>query len=523
MPFALALLGGACLWLSLPDRGLWWLAPVGVALLAVATRGRRKRTGALLGFLAGLAYFVPTLSWSASYLSALPWLALASVQSLYLAALGAASAALQTRRGALVRTRPVGIALLWVGQEYLRSWTPYGGFPWARLAFGQADGPYARFAALAGVPGVAFAVALSGALLAAAWLPRSASTPSAPGGEAARLGAAGGAVLIALAGFTVPVGHLNTVGTADVVAVQGNVPAPGLEFNAHRRAVLDNHVRATVAEATRRDGAGLAAPDLVVWPENASDIDPVGHPDAGEAIRSAVSAIDAPVLLGTLRVTPQRLENLSYLYLPGRSRPVAEYVKRHPAPFAEYIPHRSFWRLFSSEVDLLTRDYDAGDAVGIMDVPAAGIPGRTPMRVGDLICFEVAYDDLTADLIDRDAELLVVQTNNATFGFSAESAQQLAISRLRAIETGRSVVHVSTVGISALISPDGVAHQRTELFTTAVVHDTLPLVQGRLPSAWIGPWLPWLTLAGLVAVVATGRAGRPRRGLPSRGQPAGGR
>jgi apolipoprotein N-acyltransferase len=250
-----------------------------------------------------------------------------------------------------------------------------------------------------------------------------------------------------------------------VLFVQGNVPKPGLDFNAERRAVLDNHVRATI-EASSRD---QRPPTLVVWPENASDIDPLTNVDAEADIRLAVESAGAPVLVGAVLDGPgEYVSNASLFYRPGAPQAdPARYVKQHPVPFAEYIPYRSFFRNFSDKVDLVARDFTKGSRPGGFEVPVTG--GR-PYWIIPTICFEVAYDDLMRDSTlqhGRGDSILAVQTNNATFGYTAESEQQFAISRLRAIEHGRSIVHVSTVGVSGFINPDGTYVDKTTLFTQA--------------------------------------------------------
>ena len=188
------------------------------------------------------------------------------------------------------------------------------------------------------------------------------------------------------------------------------------------------------------------------------------------------------------------VSNASLLYLPGQGL-TARYVKRHPVPFAEYIPYRSFFRTFSHKVDLVFSDFIAGTNVGVFRVPARD--GGT-IAAGPIICFEVAYDALVRDTVDHGANVLLVQTNNATFGFTDESVQQLAISRIRAIEHGRSIVHVSTVGVSAMITPDGTAHQRSTLFTSTVLAADLPLRTERTIADRVGPW-PELLASAAVA------------------------
>ena len=530
----LALVSGAALWLAFPGHDLWLMAPVGVALLAVATRGARPRRGFLLGLVSGLVYFTATLSWSGIYVGALPWIALSVLQALFVAILGAVTAFLQTGSGALVRTRPFVVALAWVGQEALRDRIPYGGFPWVRLAFSQADSPIGRLAALGGAPMVTFGVALSGGLLAfflvalgqaiasrhtppaspdqVAPTSRPARIRASVTGPRAAVGAAAAGVVVGAAGLLVPLPTDGTLTT--VMAVQGNVPQAGLEFNAQRRAVLDNHVAGTLAGAADVGAGKIPQPDLVVWPENSSDIDPVRNGDAADQITRAVTAIKAPVILGALLEEPlPNVSNASLLYLPGQGL-VGRYVKQHPVPFAEYIPQRPFFRIFSDQVDLVRADFAAGTTPVVFRVPnSAG----GEIVAGPTICFEVAYDDLVHENVTLGANLQLVQTNNATFGYTDESVQQLAISRIRAMEHGRSIVHISTVGVSALITPDGTAHKATSLYTRAVLSGALPLRSERTVATTVGPWPEFAGCAVLVALLLR-RLARARNGR----QPAGG-
>jgi apolipoprotein N-acyltransferase len=492
---ALAVAGGLCIWLAFPDHDLWPLAPVGVALLAVATRGQRARTGALLGLLTGLASFGPTLHWSGVYVGNLPWVALTVLQALYVALLGLALPAAWRTRGAA----PVVIAGLWVAQEALRDRTPYGGFPWARLAFSQTGAPTLHLASVGGAPLVSFVTALAGGLLAFAVVNLRRRLVGGLGALAA--------VAVVAAGLLVP---LPTSGrTIQVAGVQGDVPTAGLDFDAQRAAVLDLHARGALKLASEVELGTRRQPDLVIWPENSSDLDPYQQADARATIQAAVDATKAPTLVGAvLDSPPGKLSNVSIVWSPG-SGPGEQYVKRHPVPFGEYIPDRSFFRRFSSKIDLVPRDFVAGHQVGLL---SAG-----PAKVGVAICFEVAYDGLLRQSVDKGADLLAVQTNNATFGYTDEAAQQLAMSRLRAVEHGRSVAQISTVGISALIDPDGRIVQQTRLFTPALLQAALPLRTQITISDHLGPWtevvLVGIGLAGLAGGVLAGgvRVGRRRR------------
>lgn len=494
----LALVGGLCLWLSFPDHDLGYLAVVGVALVGVAMWDVRPRLAALLGLVAGVACFLPTLSWSGIFVGRFPWFALSVTEGLYLAAMGAVLAVVQRpliRSGRLLLAALL-IPVLWVLQEWLRGTFPYGGFPWARIAFGQAETPFARWAALGGAPLITFAVALVAVPLVLVVVTR--RPPFV---------AVGLALVAGLAPFAVPV-PTSGDSTAKVALVQGNVPRAGLDFNAERRKVLNNHVAGT--EKLAKAHRDL---DLVIWPENSSDIDPLRNEDARVQVQRALKATGTPMIIGAILDEPApAVSNASLYYLPGGGEP-ERYVKQHPVPFAEYVPHRDFYRLFSSKVDLVRVGFAKGDRNVAFTVKG---------REGDFsaiptICFEVAYDGLMRSAV-KDAEakgdpsLLVVQTNNATFGYSAESTQQYAISRIRAIEHGRSVAHVSTVGVSGFVNPDGSTTPTTELFTAAQPVDDVVLRSGLTLSDRLGPWVEWAS--GILLVIAIGW--RLRRGAAGR-------
>ncbi len=269
--------------------------------------------------------------------------------------------------------------------------------------------------------------------------------------------------------------------------------------------MLDNHAAVTQHLAGQVRENGSPQPDLVVWPENASDIDPLRNVDAHAVIDSAVADIAAPTLVGTLLVDDQgHVRNTTLVWDPATG-PGEQYVKRHPVPFAEYVPYRDFFRRITPLVDLVRADMVPGDRVGVLDVAGT--------RVGDLICFEVVEDGLVADTVRNGAQLIVVQTNNATFGYTDESVQQLAMSRVRAVEHGRAVVHVSTVGVSAMIAPDGTVLDSSKLFTAAVLQADLPLRTSTTLATRLGAWPEALLAAGgiLSAVAGTRAATRAIR------------
>ncbi len=278
---------------------------------------------------------------------------------------------------------PLWTAALWVLQEALRGRLPFGGFPWGRLAFSQGDSPLTPLAALGGAPLVTLVVALlAGALAWAVLHVRSAPALAAVTAVVPVLAAVGTAALV----------PLPTSGEAVRVAVvQGNVPRLGLDFNAQRAAVLGNHVEATRQLAADVRAGRVEQPDLVVWPENASDIDPFTDPAAYDLIDAAVQDVGVPVLVGAVLQGPgDQVSNAGIVWDP-ETGPGERYVKRHPVPFGEYIPYRSLVRRVTDKVDLVPRDFAAGDEVGVLDVG--------PVRLGDVICFEVAYDDLVRDVV----------------------------------------------------------------------------------------------------------------------------
>jgi apolipoprotein N-acyltransferase len=507
----LAAAGGLVLVLAFPGYDLPALAVLGPAALALAVREQRLRSGLWLGLVFGLAFFVPLLSWTGTYVGALPWLALAGWEALHLAVLGGATA-LTSR----LPLWPLWAAGLWVADEAVRGRFLLGGFPWGRLGFSQTEGPLLSLAAYGGVPLVSFAVALTGTLLAAAVLAlhraRRGSGPDRPvggRGAAVRTAAAVAAVLAVpvagtLAWLPLAGSSLTDGGPAATVAViQGNVPRAGLDFNAQRRAVLDNHVQQTIELAGAVAAGEQPRPDLVLWPENSSDIDPYTNADAARQIDRAASAIDAPILVGAIVNGPGRfISNTAIVWDPGTG-PGDTYVKRHPVPLAEYVPARGFFRFFSTQVDRV-HDQRAGDEVGALDV--GGI------RLGDLICFEVVYDGLVRDVVDGGAGMLVVQTNNATFGFTDESEQQLAMSRLRAVEFGRTVAVAATSGISAVVAPDGSVVRSSSLFTPAVFVEEIAQRDSATVAQRLGSAPEWaLTAVGAGAVLATARPGLLRR------------
>lgn len=494
----LAVLGGIGLLLAFPGYDLWPLAILGCGALALATAGARLRAGLLAGFLLGLTWYTPMFAWAGTYAGAGPWLAMSVASALYPAALGGLLALLQ--RGGAVR--PVVGAAAWVLMEQARTVTPFGGFPWGRIAFSQGDSPLLPAVALVSVLGLGFLVALAGGLLAR-------------GGQLALERRAAGAVLAAAAAATVVTAPLllspPTGGEVlRVAAVQGDLPPDFTRtLTAERGAMLQRYLDQTMDLATDVQTGGTAYPDLLLWPEGASDLD-LRAAGTGEqtvaAIQEVVDAVDAPLLLGATSRTPQDVpQNMVFALAPGEGVTQA-YQKVYLAPFGEFMPLRPLMRHLSEWVDRIP-DWEPGQEPGVLDVRLRD--GRQ-VPVGLTICFENVMDRAVRDVAADGAQIVVVPTSNAWFGEGHQSVEHLGISRLRAVEMGRSVVHISNVGVSGLVTPDGQVHERTELFTQDLLQGELPLREGLTPAMAHGHLVPWVAGAVVLLGLVGGRLRRER-------------
>jgi apolipoprotein N-acyltransferase len=481
-----AALGGALLYLSFPPRPLWWLALPAFALLGVALHGRRARPAFGYGVLFGLAFLLPLLHWITTLVGSVPWVALVVLESLFVG-LGTAGMALVSR----LRGAPVWAAAVWVAAEALRGSVPWGGLPWGRVGFGQPDGPLVPVAALGGEPLLSFVTVLAG--LALGELVRRLVSRQVRGAVVA---AVIGVVAVAagpLAGLVPPLSG-GAGRTVTIAAIQGNVPRLGLDFNAQRRAVLDNHVKQTLVLAADVAAGRQPKPDIVIWPENSSDIDPLRNADAAAQIDRAAQAVGVPVLVGSVLVNPDgRTTSNSALVWQGGVGVVDRADKRRVQPFGEYMPWRSFFRLFSSYVDRAGY-FVPGTGPGVVHM--AGIP------VGVTICWEVAFDDLVEASVENGAQVLAVPSNNATFGLSEMTYQQMAISEVRSVEHDRTSIIATTSGVSATIDPDGTVTRSTRQFTPDVLVDRTVLRDTTTLATRLGSAPEWALIAvGLAAVV----------------------
>jgi apolipoprotein N-acyltransferase len=303
-----------------------------------------------------------------------------------------------------------------------------------------------------------------------------------------------------------------TSGSWVVAVVQCGVPGTGRDLVGNHRAVTANHVAGTVQLAQDAASGTVRRPDLVVWPENSTAVDPLVDPVARSGIQWAVEAVGAPVLVGGIVSGPTSGTILNQGIVWDRTGPTDQrYTKRHPVPFGEYIPFRDVLGGISPRLDEVPRDALPGTPEG-------------PLRVGgvlvaDAICFDVAYSDVLGKQVRQGAEVAVVQTSNASFFGTSQLEQQLTITRARAAELGRAIAVASTNGVSAVIGPDGELLQRAPTRSREILVQEVPLRTGLTPAIKLGSSIPVgagvIALAGLARLglrrlVATGWPGRRR-------------
>jgi apolipoprotein N-acyltransferase len=506
---------GLLLCASYPRLDWWWAAILAFGVLAwVLTRPATTPIGGFgYGFLFGLAFYLPLIRWISILVGPVPLLALVVLCAAFPGLFGLAAVAVRRLAG-----WPIWFALLWSAQEWLKCTIPFGGFPWGVVAAGQTSGPFLPLVRLGGVPLLSLAIVLTGCGAAAlvmetvSWWrasQRSRNTDRPTAGDA-RVAAAPPAVVLPafciclmffLAAAVWPqVRHSGTGSgnepTATAAAVQGNVPRLGLEFNAQRLAVLGNDVRETRRLADDVRAGRAPQPDFVVWPEDASEIDPTDNPEAAQEISVAVEAIGAPILVGTVldladRPAHEPAQTNTVIVWNPRSGPGERHDKRIVQPFGEYLPWRGFFRHLSGMADM---------AGYIVPGKGSGVvrAGGTP--IGIATCWEVSFDRALQHSVRNGAQLLAVPANNANFN-QTMSEQQLAFSKLRAVELDRYAVVASNVGISALVTPDGRELQRTQFFSPAYLDNQVRLKTSMTPAAKWGPIVQGALVVAALAVL----------------------
>jgi apolipoprotein N-acyltransferase len=498
------LVAGLLLAAAFAPAGVWPLAVVSPALLVVTLYGRSLRGAFAVGFAFGLAFFIPLLAWVIN-LAWFAWVALAIASALIFAVFAVAQRLLLN-----LRWWPVAVAGWWVAAEAFRDRWPWGGFPWGRLAMSQAGLPTQGWAAIGGPPVLSFVVGLTGATLA--WILVTALTegragrrrPVAIAAVAFAATAAVSCLPAALPLDAVPA----SARTAVVAAIQGNVPRERASLAAQLNSdwvVTVNHATATEKLARAVAAGQRPAPDLVVWPENSTDIDPTLDAAVYNEIAGAAATIGRPILVGAVLQNPER--NAGLLWLPGKG-PTASYVKRRLVPFGEYIPFRSLISKITSLTQLQQVPFTPGHKAVTLDV------GQ--IKLGDVICYEVAFDDLVRSEVQAGANVLSMQSNDATFErvgpITAESGQQLAMARIRAVEFDRAVVVASTTGYSAIIAPDGHLITSSGTWQQAELEARVPLLTSATLAERAGAWPEWAIVAATALALGLAVARARQRG-----------
>jgi apolipoprotein N-acyltransferase len=477
---------GVLLFLSNPPADLGPLAFVALVPLLWAVRGAGARRGALLGLTFGLVYYGLLLHWLTPF-GLIAWLPLVVAQAAYAALFGAVAAVVirsdRALRAALV------LAAAWTAIDWTRGVWPLGGFTWGALAYTQhGNHPLLPLASVTGMWGVTFVVMLVNALILGAGEGLMSGRRLVPVG----LLAAGAAAALLPGLIAIPPA---TGQPLDVAVVQGNVPR---ELASDRLLqtleVAQNHI--ALHERLAGD-----PPDLAVWPENSLAADPARVPSLGMAVAASIRAVGAPTLVGAVAPAPgDRVFNQAILY-SGSGRIVGRYSKLHLVPGGEYIPFEPVlgW----------TQRYRRGNAV-LAPGSRLSLFLVDGVAIGTPICFENVFPDLFRRFVDAGAELVVLTTNDSSFLESEASREHVIISQIRAVETGRWVVHAAISGQSAVIDPTGRVRARTGLFQQRILRASVPTSESRTAYVRFGDWFPWA--AGLAMVVALTLGWRRRRG-----------
>lgn len=481
--------GGAVLAsLSFPQPGIGLLMFVGLPMMVFAFRGATLRAGLGLGFLVGFVYYGIVARWLTIYLGVVPWLGLVGLQAVLWAVGGVLLVAawrganhlnLHSVRGILLAG--VLLAAAWTTREAFAANYPWGGFAWARVSQSQADTPFRYLATLFGMSGASAVLVLAVVvtILLVQW-----------GGSRRVLVTRVSVVAAALLAL-LPIPYLMLTsapsGSFRVAAVQGNSDS-ALFSTARQGDAIRNHFDAMNA-------VSIGKVDAVVWPENAMDINPLAN-DTAAAFADLVSTeTGAPFIFGTITTEGDEMFNSVLLWEAGRGA-VDQYDKVHPVPFAEYLPAREFFYPLAPDLfDMVPRDYTLGTRDPLFTIG--------DVKAGISICYDIVDDELFRSMLAQGANVIIAPTNNSDFGHTDENIQQLGIARMRAVETGRAVVNTSTVGVSAIIAPDGGDIDRLTPFEPGVMVADVPLSTVVTPASVIGMPLEWaLMIGGVVPVFA---------------------
>jgi apolipoprotein N-acyltransferase len=491
-------LAGAALGLSWEPYDLWPLLLLGIPAFTLAVRGLRPLAAAGLGYLFGLIMLTLTISWV--HVLGI-WIAVLLIIfiALYFGILG-----LTLTLVGRLRWWPLAAACCWVLIEYTYSRIPFGGFGWTRIGYAAVDTPLAGFFPIIGVAGVSLVVALLGQLFA--WLVLTLWT-ARRGRPARRSHLVIGATLIvslvvigsALRLYQVEPA-VSPAGSVRVGIVQGNIPGRGIEAMGRARSVTNNHLSETIQLMTKARLGEVPEPDFLLWPENSTDIDPTADPLTNLTVQAAADVADRPILVGAVMRGPgeDERQTAALWWDPDRGA-VARYDKQNLVPFGEWIPFRAQLLPLIPLLEQVGAQSVPGTRPGVLDVT---LDSRT-IKIGDAICFELAYDQTMYRALLGGAQVSMVQSNNATYGGTGQIEQQFAITRARAMESRREIAVATTNSISGFITRDGSVATRTQEFTAQSMVVEMPLRSALTPAIRVAPWLDrGVALAALLACLA---------------------
>jgi len=443
----LSALSGGLLSAAYEPVGKWWIAPIAIAVHMYALSLTQRKVLSVFIFAATLNLIV--LHWSSTFVGSVPWLILALGLAVFYLPLSLVS-----------RWGMSSYPLIYILLEEVRNRFPFGGFGWVRIAYTQADAPYSKIAAIGGASALSALTVLLGLILFHAVNKKWSKIAVLP-----------------FFFLFIPI-NVSAFATTNVLMIQGNVPQMGLDFNSRAKAVFNNHFERTQSELKANSNV-----DFVLWPENSVDVDPFQNKD----VKQALDSIQKPLIIGAIVEKGDSILNTSILW--GGELPPT-YVKQHLTPFGEYIPLRSLASAISPYTDRV-KDFESGNGQVFFSVKEAVI--------APVICFELVDDELLHKAAVS-SNILAVQTNSATFGMSAESAQQLEMTRVRAIEHGRNIVSVSTTGYSAIIDSKGKVLQKTSMGTADSIRAEVGLINGTTPRDAAGDWALVGVLFGLFLI-----------------------
>jgi apolipoprotein N-acyltransferase len=463
---------GVLMALSLPPWGWWPLAFVGLAVLDRVLADTRAVVRFRRTWLAGVGLLGPSTAWMAAFTP--PGYVIEVV--VFSAILGGFVALVPSSRW-----RWLGIPGAWVAFEALKGRWPFGGVPLSELAIGQVAGPLGPIARVGGVLLVGLVTVVGGMALAAAW----ARAWKPASGLLAVVLVAVGVAAVAPAGD--PTGDVVTIAYVQGGGEQGTVD----EETDDREVFLDHH------DATLELTPGEA--DLIVWPENVVNVDgPIEDAREGRELAELAERLEAPIVAGVVEGAGDDHFTNAAIVFDVDGRIIARYDKVRRVPFGEYVPLRGVLEGIAGDA-LPSKDAIIGRKQNTLDTPAG--------RLGVVISWEVFFGDRGRDAVNgsgRVADVLLNPTNGSSYPGTLVQSQQVASSRLRAIETGRWVVQVAPTGFSAFVSDTGDVHQRSAVSERRVETRAIPYRTGRTLSLVWGPWPPFLLALALVVAANVG-------------------